>query len=74
MWIVNERGERVFAGGRAAWAAAAQEAHFCPAFQADDEDEWVADQTVSCYNCALRRWTRDSFICCQTRILDQSTA
>lgn len=74
MWIINERGEQVFAEGRSAWSAAAKQANLCPAFQADDEDEWVADQLVSCYNCVFRRWTRDSFICCQPRWLDKSSA
>lgn len=47
MWIINERGEQVFAQGQSAWAAAAQQANLCPAFKADDEDEWVADQAIS---------------------------
>ena len=35
----------------------------CPWFQADDEDEWVSDDPVSCYNCRYRRWTAESFEC-----------
>ncbi|MGI6422381.1 MAG: hypothetical protein ACOX0N_09330 [Syntrophomonadaceae bacterium] len=74
MWIINERGEQVFAQGQSAWAAAAQQANLCPAFKADDEDEWVADQAISCYNCAYRRWTQDSFVCCKPSLRDKSSA
>ena len=35
----------------------------CPMFLADDEDEWVSDDPVSCCNCRFRRWTAESFVC-----------
>ena len=38
-------------------------AETCPVFQADDEDEWVSDDPVSCCNCRFRRWTAESFVC-----------
>jgi hypothetical protein len=38
-------------------------AEVCPVFLADDEDEWVSDDPVSCFNCRFRRWTAESFIC-----------
>jgi hypothetical protein len=63
MWKVNEKGEREFKQGQQDWSAAAQAAQMCTCFQADDEDEWTADEPVSCYNCSYRRWTAKSFIC-----------
>ncbi len=53
-----------FKGGKAAWADAAEIALDCIFFTADDEDEQVADELVSCYNCRYRRWTAESFTCC----------
>jgi len=63
MWNVNEQGRREFAGGRQDWAVAARIAGDCPHFKEDDEDELVADEASSCYNCCYRRWTVKSFIC-----------
>ena len=63
MWKRNEQGQREFAGGRQDWKAAAQTAQNCTRFREDDEDELVADEAVSCYNCCYRRWTVKSFIC-----------
>lgn len=37
----------------------------CTAFHPDDEDEQVADEPLSCYNCRYRRWTVTSFTCCK---------
>ncbi|HAQ61758.1 TPA: hypothetical protein DCR49_07155 [Candidatus Delongbacteria bacterium] len=34
----------------------------CLSFMPDDEDETI-DDSVSCINCAFRRWTRDTFTC-----------
>lgn len=62
-WVVADDGARIFAGGRTSWGAAAKTARNCAAFVADDEDEWVADENRSCYNCRYRRWTVDSFSC-----------
>jgi hypothetical protein len=42
---------------------AAQLARGCPKFKLDVEEEIVADETVSCYNCRFRKWTDISFVC-----------
>lgn len=34
----------------------------CGNFIFDDEDE-IIDDSVSCINCAFRRWDRDSYTC-----------
>lgn len=65
MWIRNEKGQCEFIAGRQAWQEAAQMAQNCGHFREDDEDELVADEAVSCYNCCFRRWTVKSFICTQ---------
>lgn len=64
MWRLNEKGEPEFNGGKQDWSAAAKAAEECSRFQEDDEDELIADEPVSCYNCRYRRWTADSFVCC----------
>lgn len=63
MWKLNQKDEWEFTGGRDAFATAAEIAGQCPAFRSDDEDELVADEPVSCYNCRFRRWTARSFAC-----------
>ena len=63
VWIKDEDGPKVFTAGRLAWGAAAGEARRCRGFRPDDEDEWVADEPCSCYNCRYRRWTAQSFTC-----------
>ncbi|MEN6348246.1 MAG: hypothetical protein ABFD08_02460 [Syntrophomonas sp.] len=63
MWRINEKGEREFSRGKEDWDFAARAAENCPGFKPDDEDEMVADETVSCYNCRYRRWTNKSFVC-----------
>jgi hypothetical protein len=63
MWHVNKHGEREFRHGQEAYGMAATEARACCAFCPDVEDEWVADEERSCYNCRLRRWTMTSFLC-----------
>lgn len=65
MWRINLKGEKEFSGGKDNPAAAACEAVACNRFEPDDEDEMVADEPVSCYNCRFRRWTRESFVCCK---------
>lgn len=65
MWIINTEGKREYSGGKQDWDTVARIARECPRFQEDDEDEWVAEQTVSCYNCLYRRWTVKAFTCCQ---------
>jgi len=63
MWLINKQGEREFAGGKEDWIQAALVAQKCGYFRADDEDEMVADEPISCYNCLFRRWTARSFAC-----------
>ncbi len=66
MWRI-ENGKAVWTGGKAAWAAAASAASACGAFSPDCEEECIAEEDVSCYNCRYRRWTRDSFVCMKER-------
>jgi len=63
MWKISDKGEREFTGGKEDWTVVAHIAENCPSFKPDDEDEMVADEAVSCYNCRYRRWTRKSFTC-----------
>lgn len=63
MWKTNEKGQAEFSGGKQDFAAAARVAGECSCFKEDDEDELVADEAVSCYNCCYRRWTVKSFVC-----------
>lgn len=65
MWNTDEKGARDFAGGKEDWKIAARIAEECAGFKPDDEDEMVADEAVSCYNCRYRRWTVKSFVCCK---------
>ncbi|MDD2319219.1 MAG: hypothetical protein PHO83_04120 [Geobacteraceae bacterium] len=65
MWKVLDDGSREYLGGQSDWAGAAAEALGCPAFREDVEEECVADEARSCYNCRYRRWTTDSFSCIQ---------
>jgi len=65
MWQVNDKGEREFTGGKQDWNAAVKAAEECSCFREDDEDELVADENISCYNCRYRRWTAKTFICCK---------
>ncbi len=44
-------------------AAAALIAGACTHFTPDVEEELVAEETESCYNCRFRRWTAASFTC-----------
>lgn len=63
MWIEADGNMKVFAAGRSDWSAAAKEALQCGGFRPDEEDEWIADEPLSCYNCRYRRWTAQSFTC-----------
>lgn len=56
-------GDGEFPGGKEDWAAAAGTAAICRHFSPDVEEEWVADEERSCYNCRYRRWTAASFVC-----------
>ncbi|SMD07191.1 hypothetical protein [Sporomusa malonica] len=66
MWRINEKGEKEFSAGKKEWTGAAAAAESCLAFHSDVEEEAVADEIISCYNCRFRRWTRSSFICCNS--------
>lgn len=63
MWLINRRGEREFRHGQEAYGLAADTARSCHAFCPDVEEEWIANEDRSCYNCRLRRWTAASFLC-----------
>ncbi len=63
MWRMNRNGMREFLGGKEDWSGAAREAVHCLSFRPDVEEEQVADEAISCYNCRYRRWTADSFVC-----------
>lgn len=63
MWEVLSDATRRFRGGNNDWAGAAREAEQCARFREDVEEELVADESRSCYNCRYRRWTESSFIC-----------
>lgn len=65
MWFINPQGEKEFKGGKDDRRGAAQIAQTCQYFRNDDEDEMVADEPISCYNCLYRRWTMVSFTCCR---------
>ncbi|HOP39822.1 MAG TPA: hypothetical protein PLI53_02140 [Geobacteraceae bacterium] len=67
MWKILEDGSRKYRGGRNDWSGAANEALRCEWFREDVEEEWVADEARSCYNCRYRRWTEDSFVCIRSR-------
>lgn len=45
------------------YSAAATRARECSVFIPDDEDEWVADEPRSCFNCLKRRWTASGMVC-----------
>lgn len=63
MWNINNKGEKEFSKGKIGWEAAASAARNCEFFKCDIEEELVADECISCYNCRYRRWTAASFIC-----------
>jgi hypothetical protein len=63
MWRINGQGEKEFRGGKDDWPGAAHEAAHCFSFHPDVEEEQIADEAISCYNCRYRRWTAASFAC-----------
>ncbi len=63
MWFAILEEGKVFTGGKDDWTGAAKAAGNCPDFHADVEEEIVAEEDVSCYNCRYRRWTAASFTC-----------
>jgi hypothetical protein len=62
-WTINEKGQHVFSGGRESHELASRTATECPKFLLDVDEELVAEEEISCYNCRYRRWTEESFIC-----------
>jgi hypothetical protein len=62
-----DQGRKSFRHGKDTPRLAADAAKRCGAFCPDDEEEWEADEDVSCYNCRFRRWTADSFDCMRKR-------
>ncbi len=63
MWRIDRNGRREYQGGKEDWPGAARTAACCTTFHPDVEEEQVADEAVSCYNCRYRRWTAASFTC-----------
>jgi hypothetical protein len=63
MWRTDPKGAREFIAGKESWAAAAGTALECPGFVGDVEEEQIADEPRSCYNCRYRRWSATSFTC-----------
>jgi len=63
VWQINEKNEKEFLGGKTAWDMAAEIAEACAAFSLDVEEELIAEEEVSCYNCRYRRWTAETFVC-----------
>jgi len=47
------------------WLTAARIAGRCSDFAPDVEEEQIADDARSCYNCRFRRWAPASIICCR---------
>ncbi len=64
MWHIDQKGVREFAGGKEDWQGAARVAALCLSFRPDVEEEQIADEARSCYNCRYRRWSTVSFTCC----------
>ncbi|MGA7827584.1 MAG: hypothetical protein WCA04_07995 [Geobacteraceae bacterium] len=65
MWLLSGSGWREYLKGQSDWSGAADVALQCVSFREDVEEECVADEVRSCYNCRYRRWTENSFLCLQ---------
>lgn len=63
MWQLAWNGTREFTMGQESWGAAASAALECRSFAEDVEEELVAEDERSCYNCRYRRWNAASFTC-----------
>ncbi len=59
----TENNVKLFTFGKEDYHASRKAANLCDYFKADDEDEQVDSELLSCYNCIYRRWTSDSFQC-----------
>ncbi|MCD8213170.1 MAG: molybdopterin biosynthesis protein MoeB [Campylobacter sp.] len=54
----------IFIYGKFDYEKAVLTALACKFFTTDnDEDEFVCDDKISCYNCLFRRWNQHSFYC-----------
>lgn len=49
--------------GQTDWASGHAIASSCPQFFEDVEEEWLAQEPVSCYNCRYRRFVKNGIIC-----------
>jgi len=45
------------------WHSAALHALGCTTFRGDVDEEQIADEAVSCYNCRYRRWLAEGISC-----------
>jgi len=45
------------------WSSAATLAVACGVFRPDVDEEQIADEKVSCYNCRYRRWLAKGISC-----------
>ena len=63
MWRTDHKGAREFTQGKESWVAAARAALECLRFAADVDEELIAEDERSCYNCRYRRWSATSFTC-----------
>ncbi|QIZ75428.1 hypothetical protein [Ferrimonas lipolytica] len=61
--FVDDNGKWLFSGNRDDLQLSRMVAKACESFAEDDEDEQIDDITRSCFNCAYRRWSVDSFHC-----------
>ncbi|HHT50889.1 MAG TPA: hypothetical protein GXZ78_05395 [Eubacteriaceae bacterium] len=62
MWqIINNK--KVYNGGHYDYKRVEKIALACSNFTEDYEEEQIAEEPISCYNCRYRRWTADSFTC-----------
>ncbi|WP_084109866.1 molybdopterin biosynthesis protein MoeB [Campylobacter concisus] len=64
MTIQNFNEKNEFKYGKFNYEKAHQIAQNCTKFKLDsDEEETSCGDEKSCYDCAFRRWSKDSFIC-----------
>lgn len=63
MWQIDQKGAKEFTLGKESWGAAARAALDCLRFACDVEEEMIAEDERSCYNCRYRRWSASSFTC-----------
>lgn len=70
-WFEEEAGHFHFKFSLSSHVEARTAALECSSFCEDDEDEQVDDNLISCFNCAYRRWLRESFECIALFKLEQ---